>query len=60
MSYGDLPDPFSAPTNKNGKKQSEDETNGMCILGECMALCGKPNDPSIQYYVYIFMQYVDT
>ena len=29
------------------------------LLGECIALWGKPNEPSIQHYVYIFMQCVD-
>ena len=28
-------------------------------LGESMALWDKPNEPSIQHHVYIFMQYVD-
>ena len=28
-------------------------------LGECIALCGEPNEPSIQHHVYIFMQYVN-
>ena len=28
-------------------------------LGECMALWGEPNEPSIQDQVYIFMQCVD-
>ena len=26
-------------------------------VDECMALWGKPNEPSIQHHVYIFMQY---
>ena len=30
------------------------------LLGECIALWGKPNELSIQYRVYIFMQYVDS
>ena len=30
------------------------------LLGECMALWGEPNEPSIQHHVYIFMQYVDS
>ena len=30
------------------------------ILGECMALWGEPNELSIQHYVHIFMQYVDS
>ena len=29
-------------------------------LGECMALWGEPNEPSIQHQVYIFMQCVDS
>ena len=29
-------------------------------LDECMALWGKPNEPSLQHHVYIFMQYVDS
>ena len=29
-------------------------------LGECMALWGKPNKPSIQHQVYIFRQCVDS
>ena len=29
-------------------------------LGECMALWGEPNEPSIQRKVYIFMQCVDS
>ena len=29
-------------------------------LGECMALWGKPNEPSIQHQGYIFMQCVDS
>ena len=32
----------------------------MYLLGECMALWGKPYEPSIQHHVYIFMQYVDS
>ena len=28
-------------------------------LGECMALWGEPNEPSIQHQVYIFMQCID-
>ena len=28
---------------------------GALMLGECMALWGKPNDPGIQHHVYIFM-----
>ena len=28
------------------------------VLGEYMALWGKPNELSIQYHVYIFMQYI--
>ena len=30
------------------------------VLGECIALWGKPNELSIQYRIYIFMQYVDS
>ena len=30
------------------------------ILGECIALWGEPNELSIQYRIYIFMQYVDS
>ena len=30
------------------------------ILGECIALWGKPNEPCIQHQVYIFMQYIDS
>ena len=30
------------------------------MLGECMALWGKPNEPCIQHHVYIFIQYVDS
>ena len=30
------------------------------ILGECTALWDEPNELSIQHYVYIFMQYVDS
>ena len=30
------------------------------LLGECIALWGEPNEPSIQHHVYIFMQYVDS
>ena len=26
------------------------------LLGECMALWGEPNEPSIQHYIYIIMQ----
>ena len=29
-------------------------------LGECMALCGKSNEPSIQHQVYIFRQCIDS
>ena len=29
-------------------------------IGECMALWGEPNEPSIQHKVYIFMQCVDS
>ena len=38
-------------------------TTAMClviILGECIALWGEPNELSIQYRIYIFMQYVDS
>ena len=30
------------------------------ILGECIALWGEPNELSIQYRIYIFIQYVDS
>ena len=30
------------------------------ILDECIALWGKPNELSIQYRIYIFIQYVDS
>ena len=30
------------------------------LLGECMALWGEPNELSIQYHIYIFIQYVDS
>ena len=30
------------------------------LLGECMALWGKPNEPNIQHLVYIFMQCIDS
>ena len=40
------------------------ETSGVlayvAILGECMALWGKPNKLSIQHHIYIFVQYVDS
>ena len=29
-------------------------------LGECIALWGEPNELSIQYHIYIFIQYVDS
>ena len=29
-------------------------------IGECMALRGKPNEPSVQQLVYIVMQCVDS
>ena len=29
-------------------------------LGECIALWGEPNELSIQYRIYIFIQYVDS
>ena len=29
-------------------------------LGECMALWGEPNEPSIQHQLYIFRQCVDS
>ena len=32
----------------------------LILLGECIALWGEPNELSIQYHVYIFMQYVDS
>ena len=30
------------------------------ILGECIALWGEPNELSIRYRIYIFIQYVDS
>ena len=30
---------------------------GGCTIGECIALQGEPNEPSIQHHVYIFIQY---
>ena len=30
----------------------------LLILGECIALWGEPNELSIQYRIYIFIQYV--
>ena len=29
-------------------------------LGECIALWGEPNELSIHYRIYIFIQYVDS
>ena len=37
-----------------------DNNSFLYILGECIALWGKPNELSIQHRVYIFMQYVDS
>ena len=34
--------------------------NKVSTLGECIALWGEPNELSIQYRIYIFMQYVDS
>ena len=30
------------------------------LLGECMVLWGKADEPSIQHHVYMFMQYADS
>ena len=32
----------------------------LLLLGECMALWGKPNEISIQHHVDILIQYVDS
>ena len=32
----------------------------IAILGEYIALWGEPNELSIQYRIYIFIQYVDS
>ena len=39
---------------------TQEELSEQQLLGECIALWGGPNELSIQYHVYIFMQYVDS
>ena len=34
--------------------------NSRYSLGEYITLCGKPNEVSMWYHVYIFMKYVDS
>ena len=35
-------------------------SHNVAKLGECIALWGEPNELSIQYRIYIFIQYVDS
>ena len=42
------------------KACTNDVAIACCMLGECIALWGEPNELSIQYCIYIFIQYVDS